>query len=321
MSEKRKLISELLNIKYPIIVAPMFLVSSPEMIIEAINNGITAAIPALNFRTSEELRNGIRKVKSSANGPIGINLIVNKSNFRLNKDLEICLEEGVDFYITSLGNPSDVIRRAQEKGQLVFCDVTNVEYAVKVEKLGADAVIAVNNRAGGHAGDLSMEDLVGRLKSAINIPIISAGGVAESSDINSALEAGASGVSVGTIFIASVEAPVSDEYKKGIVDYGAKDIVMTTRLSGTPCTVIKTPYVEEQGLEPSWLERMMKKHKRLKKLIKMILFIQGMKKLRQAAYGFTYKSVWCAGPSIEKVKEIRPMRSIIDDLIRDLKIS
>jgi nitronate monooxygenase len=321
MSEKHKLISDLLGIRYPVIVAPMFLVSSPEMIIEAIRNGITAAIPALNFRTSDELREGIRKVKSAVDGPMGINLIVNKSNFRLKKDLEICLEEGVDYYITSLGSPAEVIRRAHEKGQKVFCDVTNVEYAKKVEKLGADAVIAVNNRAGGHAGDLSMEELVGQLKEAINIPIISAGGVAESSDITRAIEAGASGVSVGSIFIASDEAPVSDEYKQGIVDYGEEDIVMTTRLSGTPCTVIKTPYVEKIGLEPTFLERIMKKYKGLKKFIKMILFIRGMKRLRESAYSFTYKSVWCAGPSIEKVKSVRPMKAIIEELVSELKES
>ena len=318
MAENRKLISELLGIKYPIIVAPMFLVSSPEMIIEAIRNGCTAAIPALNFRSAEELREGIRQVKKAIKGPMGVNLIVNQSNYRLKRDLEICLEEGVDFYITSLGNPAEVIQKAHLKGKHVFCDVVNAEYARKVESLGADAVIAVNNRAGGHAGNKSMADLLAELKSAINIPIISAGGVSLGSDVKAAIEAGASGVSVGTVFIASNEAPVSNEYKEGMVQYGAKDIVMTTRLSGTPCTVIKTPYVEQIGLEPTWLERIMKKHHSLKKFIKMILFIRGMKKLRNAAYGFSYKSVWCAGPSIENVHSIRPMKEIFDELISGL---
>lgn len=318
MPEKNKSLTDLLGIQYPIIVAPMFLVSSPEMLIEAINNGITAAIPALNFRTTNELREGIRKVKSNANGPMGINLIVNKSNFRLKKDLEICLEEGVDYYITSLGSPAEVIKRAHQKNTLVFCDVVNAEYARKVENMGADAVIAVNKQAGGHAGPMEMEELISSLKKEITIPIISAGGVSSSADIQRAMDAGAAGVSVGTIFIASDEAPVSQDYKQGIVDYKAADVVMTTRLSGTPCTVIKTPYVEEQGLEPTWLERLMK-NKRLKKFVKMILFVRGMKKLRQSAYGFTYKNVWCAGPSIENVNEIRPMKVIIQDLVSALK--
>ncbi len=317
MPSKNKSIAEILGIRYPIIVAPMFLVSSPEMLIEAINNGCTAAIPALNFRTTKELREGIRKVKAGAKGPMGINLIVNRSNFRLEKDLQVCLEEGVDYYITSLGNPKEVIRRAHEKNQIVFCDVVNAEYAKKVESLGADAVIAVNNQAGGHAGPKSMRDLMQELKD-INIPVISAGGVSKSSDIVEAMNEGAAGVSVGSIFIASDEAPVSQEYKDGVVNYGAKDIVMTTRLSGTPCTVIKTPYVEEMGLEPTFLERLMKKYKRLKKVIKMILFLDGMKKLRKSAYGFSYKSVWCAGPSIENVHSVRPMKEIINDLVSEL---
>lgn len=318
MADNHKLISELLGIKYPIIVAPMFLVSSEEMIIAAVSNGCTAAIPALNFRTAHDLREGIRKIKKAVSGPMGVNLIVNKSNFRLKGDLDICIEEGVDFYITSLGNPEEVIQRAHEKGKLVFCDVVNAEYAKKVESQGADAVIAVNNRAGGHAGNKGMKELLRELKDNISIPIISAGGVALSSDVTDAIKHGAAGVSVGSIFIASDEAPVNREYKEGIVKYGEKDIVMTTRLSGTPCTVINTPYVKEIGLKPSFLERMMKRHKSLKKIIKTILFFQGMRKLRNAAFGFSYKSVWCAGPSIEHVKSIRPMKEIIEDLAKDL---
>ena len=107
MAENHKMITDLLGIKHPIIVAPMFLVSNEAMVIAAIENGCTAAIPALNYRTSDELRKGIRTIKEKANGPMGINLIANKSNFRLQKDLQICLEEGVDFYITSLGKPDE----------------------------------------------------------------------------------------------------------------------------------------------------------------------------------------------------------------------
>lgn len=311
-------ITTLLGIKYPLIIAPMFLVSDSRMVIEALKAGCTAAIPALNYRTPVELRNAIREIRAAQKGPIGINLIVNKSNVRLSKDLAICLEEGVDFYITSLGSPKEVIEKAHKDGKLVFCDVVNAEYAVKVEKLGADAVIAVNNAAGGHAGKLSMNELLTKLRAAVQIPIISAGGIAEASDFNAAMKAGASGVSVGTVFIASKEAPVSQEYKQALIEYGAKDIVMTTKLSGTPCTVIKTPYVAQIGTDPNWIEKIMNRYKGLKKIMKMILFVRGMKKLRSAAFDFTYKKVWCAGPSIEKIKEIRPIQVIIADLVRDL---
>lgn len=270
MSEKiqRKSITELLGIKYPIIVAPMFLVSNADMVIAALRAGCTAAIPALNYRTQDELRRAIKHIRSTEKGPIGINLIVNKSNVRLAKDLDVCIEEGIDYYITSLGSPKEVIRRAHEKGSLVFCDVVNAEYAIKVQELGADAVIAVNNSAGGHAGPKDMRTLLTELKGQVSIPIISAGGVGDSSDLKAAMDMGASGVSVGSIFIASLEAPVGEDYKDAIVQYGKEDIVMTTRLSGTPCTVIKTPYVEKQGLEPTFLERLMKT-KQLKKLVKI----------------------------------------------------
>ncbi|MEQ8324911.1 MAG: nitronate monooxygenase [Vicingaceae bacterium] len=320
MSEKiqRKSITELLGIKYPIIVAPMFLVSNADMVIAALRAGCTAAIPALNYRTQDELRRAIKHIRSTEKGPIGINLIVNKSNVRLAKDLDVCIEEGIDYYITSLGSPKEVIRRAHEKGSLVFCDVVNAEYAIKVQELGADAVIAVNNSAGGHAGPKDMRTLLTELKGQVSIPIISAGGVGDSSDLKAAMDMGASGVSVGSIFIASLEAPVGEDYKDAIVQYGKEDIVMTTRLSGTPCTVIKTPYVEKQGLEPTFLERLMKT-KQLKKLVKMILFVRGMKKLRKAAYDFTYQKVWCAGPSIEKVQSIRPMADIISDLVSQIE--
>jgi nitronate monooxygenase len=125
---------------------------------------------------------------------------------------------------------------------------------------------------------------------------------------------GAAGLSMGSLFIATDEAGVSKEYKQAIVDYGAKDIVMTTKLSGTPCTVIKTPYVEKIGTDQNWLEKLLNKNKRLKKWFKALTFLRGMKQLRKAAFSATYKTLWCAGPSIEHVKEIKPLASIIVEL-------
>ena len=148
-------LTNLLNIKYPIIMAPMFLVSNTKMIIAGIEAGITGAIPAMNYRTTEELRIAIQSIKKEVNGPFGINLIVNTSNFLYKEQLEICCEEKVAFIITSLGSPVYVIERAHAVGIKVFCDVTDLNYAQKVEKLGADAVIAVNKEAGGHAGKIS----------------------------------------------------------------------------------------------------------------------------------------------------------------------
>jgi nitronate monooxygenase len=128
------------------------------------------------------------------------------------------------------------------------------------------------------------------------------------------LDCGAAGVSMGSIFIASVEAPVSQEYKNACVDYGAKDIVMTTKISGTPCTVINTPYVKEIGTKQNWIERFLSKNKRIKKWFKALTFIKGMKKLEKAAFSSTYQNVWCAGPSIEFTKEILSISEIVHNL-------
>ena len=307
----------LLGIKYPIIMAPMFLVSNVEMIIAGIKSGITGAIPALNYRTTEELRTAIRYIRAQADGPFGINLIVNKSNFLYKEQLQIICEEKVDFIITSLGSPEETILKAHATGVKVFCDVTDVRYAQKVESLGADAVIAVNKEAGGHAGNISSHELIPALQKAVKIPVISAGGVGDVSSLLKIMSLGIAGVSVGTIFIASEESGVTPEYKQACVDYGAKDIVMTTKLSGSPCTVINTPYMQEIGTQQNWLEKILNKNKRLKKWFKAFTFYKGMKKLQNAAFGATYKTVWCAGPTIEYVHAIRPVKEIVQELVKN----
>ena len=178
-------------------------------------------------------------------------------------------------------------------------------------------MIAVNKEAGGHAGNLSYKELIPQLLQTVSIPVISAGGVGTGKGIKDMLDLGAAGISMGSVFIASTEAPVSQEYKQACVDFGSKDIVMTTKLSGTPCSVIKTPYVEKIGTEQNWLEKIMNKNKRLKKWFKAFTFYRGMKNLQNAAFGATYKTVWCAGPSIEFVKEIRPVKTIVSTLIEE----
>jgi nitronate monooxygenase len=308
---------EMLGIEFPVIMAPMFLVSDEKMIIEAIKSGITGAIPALNYRNTDDLRRAIRKIKSEANGPFGINLIVNNSNFLYREQLQVCCEEHVDFFITSLGSPEETIKKARKHNIKVFCDVTDLNYALKVEALGADGVIAVCKEAGGHAGPTSYKELIPQLKKELKIPVFSAGGIGTGRGIKEMLELGSDGVSMGSIFIATEEAPVSDDYKKACVTYGAKDIVLTTKLSGTPCTVINTPYVQKVGTGQNWLERILNKNKKLKKWFKALTFLRGMKSLRNAAFSSTYKTVWCAGPSIEFVNKIKPIKEVVDDLKKE----
>lgn len=310
-------LTRLLNIKYPVIQAPMFLVSNVAMVTEAMKAGIAGCIPALNYRTLEELKAAIKQLQANKveGGSFGFNLIVNKSNLKYKEQLRVLCEEGCDFIITSLGSPEETIKKAHEAGIKVFCDVTDLHFAKKVEQLGADAAIAVNNEAGGHRGNLSPQELINLLKSNLSIPVISAGGVGCKADLDKMLSYGAEGVSVGSPFIASVEAQVTEEYKQACVDYGAKDIVMTERISGTPCTVINTPYVQKVGTKQTWIERVLNKNKKLKKWVKMIRFGIGMRATEKAAKEVTYKTVWVAGPSIEHTKAILPVKDIVANLV------
>jgi nitronate monooxygenase len=313
------MLTKLLNIEYPVIAAPMFLISNTKMTIAALNNGISAAFPALNYRTDEDLRAAINTIKSASNKAFGVNLIVNKSNPKYRKQLDTLVDVRVPYIITSLGNPKDVIERCKPLGIKVFCDVVDLKYAQKVEELGADAVIAVNNRAGGHCGPTDPKTLITILKENCGLPIISAGGIGSGKDLAEVIEWGAAGASIGTIFIACEESDVSADYKQAMIDYGEKDIVLTTKLSGSHLTVINTPYVQKIGTKAGWFEGMLLRNKTLKKWAKMFVAFRGMKAVENAATKATYKTVWCAGPSIEYVTAIRPMKDIIGQLVSEWK--
>lgn len=305
-------LTELLGIELPIIMAPMFLVTSVDMIVAAGDSGIAGCIPALNFRTIEELDKGLKEIKSKTSKPFGVNIIANKSNVLAKKQLHTCLDNGVNFFITSLGSPEEIIRESKKQGVRVFCDVIEENYAKKVEGLGADGIIAVNSGAGGHLGNIPASVLVPGLKKVCQIPIISAGGVGNGAGILSMLALGADGLSIGTPFIATKESGVTNEYKQACIDYSAEDIVTTSKLSGSRCTVINTPYVQKMGTEQNVVESFLNKNKQFKKYAKMLTYYKGMGALQKAAFGATYKSVWCAGSSLEFTTEISTVREIVE---------
>jgi nitronate monooxygenase len=312
-------LDQMLGIDYPILVAPMFLISNTKMIKAALANGVTAAFPALNYRNDADLRVAIAEIKAATTKPFGVNLIVNKSNPKYKPQLKTLAEVGVSYIITSLGSPRETIELCKPLGIKVFCDVVDLKYAKVVEGLGADALIAVNSRAGGHAGNVPPRQLVEELCANCSLPIISAGGVASGEDVRQAMSWGAAGVSVGTIFIACDEADISPEYKQAMVDYGEKDIVRSTKLSGSALTVINTPYVQQLGTKANFLEWLLNHNKKLKKYVKMIIAWRGMKAVEKAAFSATYKTVWCAGPAIEHVHSIRPMSQIVNQLTEEYR--
>lgn len=309
--------TDTMGINYPIIAAPMFLVSNTDIVVEASEAGGIGTFPALNYRPIEQYAEALKNIKSRTKKPIGVNVIVNKSNTRQTEDIKVALDHGVDMFITSLGSPKSVIQDAHKNGAKVFCDVTNLEHALKVQDMGADGVIAVGAGAGGHAGPISPLVLIPWLKTRLQIPIIAAGGIAHGSMISACLALGASGVSVGTRFIASREAQVDQSYKDAIVNSTPEDIVMTTRVSGTPAAVINTPYVQKMGTDLPWAMKILKDYKLTKKYMVPLIHLMGMKSLEAAATKPTWKTVWTAGQSVGLVEEILTVKEIYAKLINE----
>lgn len=318
-------LTQLFGLRTPIIMAPMFLVSNEEMMKSAMKFGAMGTFPTLNYRKKGELDTILSslnhyKTENNTPGNYGVNLIVQKTNPLYAEHLKICVEHKVPFYITSLGNPKEVIDAAHSYGGKVFCDVTNLEHAAKCASLNCDGFIAVTQGAGGHAGPYPQSVLIPALHKAFpNIPVVAAGGIANGSGILSCLSLGAAGASIGTRFIASTEATVSDAYKNAIVDSGMEDIMMSDRLSGTPCAIISTPYAKKIGPKQNFFERWMSKNPRTKKYFKMLIQYKGMTKFEDAIKPGNYNNLWAAGQSVALVDDIISCEAILLRLEKELE--
>jgi nitronate monooxygenase len=317
MTQIQTAFTDMMKCDLPIIGAPMFLVSNVDMVVAISEAGGVGAFPALNYRPLDRYQKALKDMKARTNKPIGVNIIVNKSNTRQHDDLKLALDAGVNLFITSLGSPKQVIIDAHKNGAKVVCDVTNLEHAKKVQDMGADGVIAVSAGAGGHAGPISPLVLIPWLQKELKIPVIAAGGIADGRSMAAAIVLGASAVSVGTRFIASTEAGVEQSYKDAVVKSSPEDIVMTTRVSGTPAAVINTPYVQKMGLDLPWYLKILKNQKLTKKYVVPLIHWMGMKQLEQAAAGPTWKTVWSAGQSVGLVNEILSCQDIMEKLVRE----
>lgn len=309
--------TKLLGCRYPIIAGPMFLVSDAKLVTAVSEAGGVGGMPSLNWRSTDAFRAEVRKVKEGTKNPFAVNLIVNKSNVRQGADLAVCVEEKVPLIVTSLGNPKEVIKRMHAVGGKVFCDVTTLDYAKKVQDLGADGVIAVGAGAGGHAGPTSPLVLIPYLKKHLKIPIVAAGGIATGEQMAACLMLGASAVQIGTRFIASKEAKVDDSYKKAVVNSEPEDIVLTKKISGTPASVINTEYVKKQGLELNAVEEFLMKHDLTKKYTKMARSLWGAYLLQRAAGSTTWKEVWSAGQGVGLIEDILPAGEIVKRLMKE----
>jgi nitronate monooxygenase len=275
-------ITRMLGIRYPIISAPMFIVSNVDLVVAVAEAGGIGTFPSLNYRPVEEFRNAVREIRRRTNKPFGVNLVM-KLTPRFEEDLKICLDEGVPLLITSLGNPTDIIKLARQNGTKVFCDVINLKHGLKVRDAGADAVIAVGTGAGGHAGTITPTVLIPYLKEKLGIPIIAAGGIATGAGVAASLALGADAAYLGTRFIASQEANAEDEYKKMCVESEPEDIEYTPEVSGTHGNFFK----------------------------------QSLEAMRSGQAAGAWKGIWSAGQNVGLINDVKPAGEIVADLVRE----
>jgi len=305
------------DVKYPIICAPMFLVSSVKMVVGASEAGGVGTFPALNYRPIQRYRQAIREIKEQTEKPFGINIIVQKSNKYQHEQIDHALEEKVPLIITSLGSPKEVIRLAHQVNTKVYCDVTGFEHAKKVADLGADGLIAVGFGAGGHAGDISPLALVPNLVKTVKLPVIAAGSIVDGAGMAAAFSLGACAVYMGTRFIASKEAEVSKRYKNEIVRAMSEDIVNTDRVDGFPGNFIRTKELEAIGLKKGLIEEVLTKNKRIKRFI-------SLSRAARSLFGdvnskVSYKTVYSAGHGIGLIDEILSIREIMEKTVGEYK--
>lgn len=241
----------------PIVAAPMFLVSGPQLVIEACKSGIVGTFPALNQRTSEGFREWLREIKlalaefEKQSGkkapPYGVNLIVHKSNPRLEADLKICVEEKVPLIITSLGAVSTLVDQIHSYGGVVFHDIITLRHAQKASEAGVDGLICVTAGAGGHAGKLNPLALVGQVRKFFSKTVLLAGSISRGDDVLAAQAMGADLAYLGTRFIATQESNAQSEYKQMIIDAQAEDIIYTAAVSGVDANFMRQS-LEKAGI-------------------------------------------------------------------------
>ncbi len=230
---------------------------------------------------------------------------------RMIRWVDIALEEGVRFFITSLGKPRWVVEKVHAVGGVVYHDVTERKWAQKGVDGGVDGLIAVNNRAGGHAGPSGARELLDEL-AGFGVPVVCAGGVATGAGFVEALEMGYAGVQMGTRFIATPECRAGRPYKQAIVDAGEDDIVLSERITGVPVSVIKTPYIERMGLRAGPIARWMLRGRKRKHLMRTLYGLRSIFQLKRSSLDESgSKDYWQAGKSVAGVEAVEPVGEII----------
>ena len=309
------------GIEYPIICGAMYPCSNPELVAAASEAGGIGIVQPLSlvYVHKHDFREGLKFIRSLTKKPIGMNIITEKSSKiyedRMRKWLDIALEEGVRFFVTSLGSPKWVVDAVKPFNGIVYHDVTERKWAEKALEGGAHGLICVNNRAGGHAGELTLEKLFQDI-STLKVPIICAGGIGDHKTFQQALDVGYAGVQLGTKFIASKECNAHIDYKNAIIKATSNDIVLTDKISGVPVSIIQTDYIKKIGTKANPLAKFLLKHRKTKHYMRMFYTIQSLFKLKKASVeGGSYKDYWQAGKSVDGCKEILSAKDVVQQLV------
>jgi len=308
-----------LGIDVPLICGAMYPCSNPELVAavsEAGGIGIIQPL-SLTYVHGYDFRDGLRYIRSLTSKPVGVNLIIEKSSKkylqRVHQWVDIALEEEIPFFVTALGNPRWVVDKARPAGVTVYHDVTNRRWAEKALQGGVDGFICVNNRAGGHAGSLSPQQLLDEL-APLQKPLVCAGGIGTPEEFAKAIGMGYSGVQSGTRFIATRECNAHPDYKSAILYASEQDIVLSEKISGVPVAIIRTPYIERIGTRAGPIAKWMLKGRKTKHWMRAIYSLQSIWKLKHASMqGASYKDYFQAGKSVAGIQEIQSAAAIVSD--------
>lgn len=312
------------HIDVPLICGPMYPCSNPELVAAVSRAGGLGIVQpiSLTYVHGHDFRDGLRLISRLAGGkPFGFNALIEASSKtyhnRMVRWVEISLEEGVRFFLTSLGNPKWVVDRVHAAGGVVYHDITEHKWALKGRDAGVDGLIAVNKEAGGHTGSRDPRALLDEVAD-LALPVVAAGGVGSPAQASALIEMGYAGVQLGTRFIATTECNADPAYKQAIVNATSRDIVLTERLTGVPVSVIRTPYVERLGTTIGPVSRWMFRHRRTKHWMRTFYALRSLRQLKQSSVEGSNQDYWQAGRSVDSIHEIRSVADIVAEFAATL---
>ena len=293
----------------------MYPCSNVELVAAASEAGAIGIVQpvTLTFVHGIEFREGLRRIRALTQKPIGMNALIERSSphylERMRRWVDEALEEGVRFFVTSLGDPRWVAEKAHAVGGVVYHDVTEARWAVKARDGGVDGLIAVNSRAGGHAGGRDPRRLLDELL-LFGLPVVCAGGIGDADGFVNAMRMGYAGVQCGTRFIATRECDAGETYKAAILATDENGIVLTERLTGVPLAVIDTPAIRKMGLHANALERWLLKNPRTKHLMRSFFAVKTAWSLKRGAR-VDRSQLWQAGKSVAGIHSVEPAGAIV----------